>query len=181
MKICPRCRQSYEDWVEVCADCGPSQRLVDPAKAAAVPPPKDDRMPLPGGGEEPVDEIQGPTRAILSFGEGELEEVLAMLDEAGIPAAIRTVTVAVGRRGSAHRHAVHVPAEKFEESVRRIRELFGLGEAAEHHEEACPACGHAVTARDVNCPECELLLVPEQMPKSHPFRQFLAEIGWPDE
>ncbi len=170
MKVCPKCRQSYEDWVDVCADCR-SERLVDPK--APAPPAK----AAQGAAAEAVQEIEGSTRPILAFHESEVEEILAALDEAGIPCATRPVRVNVGRKAAVERHAVHVPEARFEEAVTKLCEFFALGESPQQTEATCPACGHAVAATDVNCPECDLLLIPDPLPKDHPFRSFLAEIG----
>ncbi|MBI4617040.1 MAG: hypothetical protein HY720_25735 [Planctomycetes bacterium] len=189
MKHCPKCGQSYEDWVEVCADCVPEVRLVLPG-AALDDEDEGDTTKLPDRPAPPLESPEttnveggliGPTRKIFQFDASDCAEIEALFEEKGIPCDREGTVAQKGPRGgkvASVWFALIVPEGRFEEAVELARQYYGLDEESATAENECGACGAKIPEGARRCPECELVVAPHgrQAMQGHPFAKFLSEL-----
>lgn len=175
MQTCPKCGQAYEDWVELCTDCRPPVRLGEEA-----PPPADEGPEESGPGGPP----EG-SREIRLFTPREAGEIGQILKDEGIEVEATLADYdgdsVFGSTGAdARSFALHVPIERFDESLSIIKEYFGLegDDTTASAEESCPACQGPIEGDMLECPECGLRLAQESTTISpdHPFLAFLATV-----
>ncbi len=153
-RLCPECRTEYLLTAERCADCDVA--LVHPDDVPEEAPPEE----LP-----PASELTGVRVAPLAW----MRALSGALQERGVAHRIepaRPGDAPEGQRpdvfGNVQLFGLYVP----EEAAAEAREIDGSIAAqllpeeapalAGDEQEACPACGTALSADAVECPECGL-------------------------
>ena len=72
MPFCPQCRDEFQDWVQVCPDCG--EVLLDELPALPEPQPEDDRVRQELSDEPLVHIATAPSVSIAKMWAGILEQ-----------------------------------------------------------------------------------------------------------
>jgi hypothetical protein len=153
LKRCPECGEDFLHTAEVCSDCGVPLRLAAELAGAA-----------PTGGLPPASELV----LIRAEGPAWIEALADRLAEVDVPSRVEIIDpkrhgIESGVVGSACglfvREADAARAREIDAVVQR-EQIPDLGEdgAGSGEGDACPACGHAVTPDDDDCPDCGLHL-----------------------
>jgi predicted amidophosphoribosyltransferase len=151
-KICPECRVEYLHTALECSDCHVA--LVAPGELPAR--------------EERLADLRALTPIRVESG-GWISRLAARLEEKRIPHRVEAAEARPGRHSGAQ-YALFVRAEDAEaaravdsEILRQeLPELSELPDATQApvSDDACPACGSAVSADAAECPDCGLNFEP---------------------
>ena len=154
-KVCPECRTEHTATTERCADCDVA--LVHPDAL----PPEAGPVELPAASQLLCVRV-APLAWIRALSEG--------LEQAGLSHRVEQATAADAPEGQSCEsfgdvalfglyveHAHGSPARELDQAIA----VQVLPEEAppmqEGEQDACPACGAALTATATECPECELV------------------------
>ncbi|GBE04506.1 MAG TPA: hypothetical protein ENG95_01430 [Nitrospirae bacterium] len=152
VKICPECNAEYFAHIEKCADCGVV--LLLPEENQKV---QEEKKRLR---EKPLE--QG---VVVSEGELKwMQELQDVLLDSGVASAV-TADDGCNKGCCGNTCRLQVSSEDVEKAKDRVEQYY-----AEVHPEIqasnelassgkCPACGSAVDADAVECPDCGLILV----------------------
>jgi hypothetical protein len=154
-KVCPSCRQEYQSWASVCADCDVP---LDVAREASAAP------PLPPAASLILLRLEGPwylqELAEVLQGHGISSRIDS--DPPGAPVGGPAVATRQGFRGQATRLGIYVRAEDLE-AAREIDEGFAASRLRDvpatdvpRDPSACPACGERIPETAPSCLACGL-------------------------
>jgi hypothetical protein len=152
VKVCRECREEYRPEILRCADCGgelevryEAERGSWPAAEQAGPAPD----PRPPGDYQPI---------AWSGLAADLTALADRLVEADIPFYLRPRPSEAGAGSAGYEISV-----RQEEREAALRELAAgtppdqaVAAAPSSEAQLCPACGHALAAGAVECPDCGL-------------------------
>jgi hypothetical protein len=157
--FCPRCRSEFLATATRCAECAAALVPESALGEAAV-----EEMP-------PIEELVCVRAASMSWAQGLSERLAA----AGISHRIEVAhddedDGSVRRPGHNLPYGVYVTRQDADAAAAvdaafteyQIPDLPGEGETGALSDDACPACGAAVTAATAECPECGIVLLVEE-------------------
>jgi hypothetical protein len=158
--VCTRCGAEFQPHVTTCIDCGgATETRMETPGAAWTPPPR----PVPPPPPEPTAFSLPPGAEAAGVFSASLEPALDLavfLERRGVPCRLDLVD----RGKPVAVYAVCVAPADFERALTlqrdHVAEIVPDGELPPepHPPGSCPACGAAVPAGAVECPECELVV-----------------------
>jgi len=154
-KRCPQCGEDFLHTAQVCSDCGVPLRLVselaDPQAAAAGMPPASELVLIRAEGPAWIEALAAALRA------AEIPSRVEIIDPERYGARSGLSGTACGlfvlERDVARAREIDARVQR--EQIPDLPDEDAAGEGADG---GCPACGHALSASDSECPDCGLFL-----------------------